>query len=64
MPQYLLIEKIDIYPFEINVNRPALLETRQRAHGVSRGGLGAEDFTIRQRLLFPDAIELVGSAQQ
>tara|TARA_B100001741_G_C16439051_1_gene544739 strand:- start:59 stop:175 length:117 start_codon:yes stop_codon:yes gene_type:complete len=26
MPQYLLIEKIDIYPFEINVNRPALLE--------------------------------------
>ena len=31
MPQYLLIEKIDIYPFEINVNRPALLELRQRA---------------------------------
>ena len=31
MPQYLLIEKIDIYPFEINGNHPALLEARQRA---------------------------------
>ena len=39
MPQYLLIEKIDIYPFEINVNHPALLEARQRAEGVLRGGL-------------------------
>ena len=28
------IEKIDIYPFEINVNRPALLKARQRAEGV------------------------------
>jgi hypothetical protein len=32
-------------------NRPALLEARQRAEGVLRGGLAADDSAIRQRLL-------------
>ena len=33
------------------LNRPALLEARQRAQGVSQGGLGAVDSAIRKRFL-------------
>ena len=33
------------------LNRPALLQARQRAQGVSRGGLGGVDFAIRHRFL-------------
>lgn len=49
---------------DTTLNRPALLEAHKSAQGVPEGGLGADDSTIGQRLLFPDAIELVGSAQQ
>ena len=37
--------------FIITLNRPALLEARQRAQGVSQGGLGAVDSAIRKRFL-------------
>ena len=43
--------KVTIYNRTTALNRPALLEARQRAQGVSRGGLGAVYFAIRQRLL-------------
>ena len=49
---------------DTTLNRPAFLEAHKSAQGVPEGGLGADDSTIGQRLLFPDAIELVGSAQQ
>ena len=34
-------------PFVFDLKRPALLEARQRALGVLRGGLGAEDTALR-----------------